>query len=726
MLKIKKITLLIVIFLHLVFPSQNKAYAETVSSLSQCFKDKCLTKPADVAISSDGAFFLVVDSQVNNYVRKVAFTSGQIADIAIIPLNLKNNNGASLKIDISQDDKKAFVFRRSTDTEDAAIEIIDIKNNTSKVLDLNKLKIKKISAIDFLDNEGKEIIISTTTTDNKDNLIVIDTESNKIEKTIDLDEAASSITVSPSFEKALITYGNVLFQSISSYDLKKDTIETLTIPQSLFFETEGFVNEGKFDLSGNKIVLSSEGGIHVLYFLDLRNDDIFSSTDEKLTIRILNKNLEGQSKAAITSDGKIAIVASNISEGFTDFTIYKILLSDKFPILKSSTINGSGVILNINLSPDQTKVYVLTLKEGKKTLKIFNTEDLSLIKELVIASGNAKDKFVLDPNGKFAISINTQDQNQVSVISNFTGQTLFITLSKETDTNQAIINEFKKLSNNTHVKISQTNSIEISNPPFVVSGSLGSIISFPEITGSSIDSSNAIPSIPQDCSFATIIETTKESLNINEIDTNKVFSTILTDNSGRIFLIGFAFLKNNKQLITTLTIPKDASDGEAKIEILNNSDSIVRVPITIKKLIESKSNKEAIFKPQLKEIVSAIIRKQNNLNAEINLVIKGSNLLKKKDNSKRLTNINFVPDDIQIKNIKFINKSNEKIRALGKLKTDIEPGIKLFNVTTPRCSDIGGVVIPESLTNGKLEATIFPEELILGDINSTDLLRTKP
>ena len=719
----KNNALLIVLFLCLGSYLQTSAKAETVSTLPGCFKDKCLSKPTDIVISNDGSFFLVVDSSMNSYIRKVAFTSGNITDIEIIPLKLENTNSTSLNIKISQDDKKAFVFKKSTETEKAAIEIIDVIKNTTKVLDLDKLKIEKISAVDFLDKEGGEIIISATT-DKKDNLTVINTETNEIEKTIELGELASSIIVSPDFKKAVITYGNTLFQSVSSYDISKHSIKTLDTPQSIFFQTEGFVNENKFDSSGNKTVLSSEGGIHVLYFLDLNNDDLFSPEDEKLTIRVLDKGLEGHTKSAITSDGKIAISTGSISENFIGFKIYKVLLTSKFPILKSEIINDDSIVLDLDISPDQTKTYVLVLKEGKKLLKIFSNENLSLIKELPIANGGNMDRLILDPNGKFAISTNTQDQ--VSVISNFTGQTLFITLSKETNTNQAIINEFKKLSNNAPVKISQTNSIEISNPPFIVSGSLGSIISFPEITGSSIDSSNAIPSIPQNCSFATIIETTKESLNINEIDTNKVFSTILTDSSGRAFLIGFAFLKNNKQLITTLTIPKDASDGEAKIEILNNSDSIVRVPITIKKLIESKSNKEAIFKPQLKEIVSAIIRKQNNLNAEINLVIKGSNLLKKKDNSKRLTNINFVPDDIQIKNIKFINKSNEKIRALGKLKTDIEPGIKLFNVTTPRCSDIGGVVISGNLTNGKLEATILPEELILGDINSIDLIRAKP
>ena len=75
------------------------------------------------------------------------------------------------------------------------------------------------------------------------------------------------------------------------------------------------------------------------------------------------------------------------------------------------------------------------------------------------------------------------------------------------------------------------------------------------------------------------------------------------------------------------------------------------------------------------------------------------------------TNVTFVPPEgIKIKSIK-VRKNSVNITA--EISDDIEPGIKLFNIITPKGADIGAIIFPDLLVDGKLETTVTPEELIL-------------
>lgn len=96
--------------------------AEVVNAISKCNGQTCLTMLTDIAVSDDGSFFLVVDSTKNPYVRKITLSSTQVTGDTITPLNIDNSSEVSLKVGISKDGKKAFVFG-----------VVDEKQSSSRV-----------------------------------------------------------------------------------------------------------------------------------------------------------------------------------------------------------------------------------------------------------------------------------------------------------------------------------------------------------------------------------------------------------------------------------------------------------------------------------------------------------------------------------------------------------------------------------------------------------------
>ncbi len=63
--------------------SINKTNAETVGFLNRCIGTTCYKNPNDVTISSDGSFFLVLDSGNSanqTFIKKVTYSNGQFND----------------------------------------------------------------------------------------------------------------------------------------------------------------------------------------------------------------------------------------------------------------------------------------------------------------------------------------------------------------------------------------------------------------------------------------------------------------------------------------------------------------------------------------------------------------------------------------------------------------------------------------------------------------------
>ncbi|MBI2995840.1 MAG: hypothetical protein HYY52_03950 [Candidatus Melainabacteria bacterium] len=90
--------------------------AEVVSSIPRCIEDRCLNNITDLSVSSDGSFFLIVDSSKKPYVRKFNFSSNMINHEVLIPLRGENLDLNVLKIGISKDKNKALVSAISSES----------------------------------------------------------------------------------------------------------------------------------------------------------------------------------------------------------------------------------------------------------------------------------------------------------------------------------------------------------------------------------------------------------------------------------------------------------------------------------------------------------------------------------------------------------------------------------------------------------------------------------
>lgn len=104
------IFLLLLITLFLSLPHINATKAETVDLLPKCTGTKCFSELTDLSVSNDGSFLLIIDSGAEPYVQKVNIDFGMASSSSIIPLDDANPTNIPLKIGISKDAKKAFVF----------------------------------------------------------------------------------------------------------------------------------------------------------------------------------------------------------------------------------------------------------------------------------------------------------------------------------------------------------------------------------------------------------------------------------------------------------------------------------------------------------------------------------------------------------------------------------------------------------------------------------------
>ncbi len=383
---------------------------EKVATLP-CTTNACFKRPNDAVISSDGSFILIAESQSPISLRKFNFNAGVFTDVLTIPLAQKNSSVSPLlNISLSQNNSKALVYREATEGEDTLVQVVDLVSNTSKELLSISSNSTQISIPVFLTPEGKKLIAGTLNSSSPE-LVIIDIDSDSISNRTSLFDEVQSVRVSPNLKQAVITYSSDLSQSVSIYNLANNSLSTLSINEDFGFAVDDFLDRIDFDLSGNKAVLSSFGGIHVLYYVDLLNNKLIPS--------ILDKSQDGPTISTISPDGKTIISVGGVFKKSTGFKVYKSIIASDNSISQSasSIFLDESIALDIDISPDQNKIYILELKNGLKQLRILNYKDLSQIAELAVSSDNAQSFLTIDPFGRYTITPNTNTEASISIIS---------------------------------------------------------------------------------------------------------------------------------------------------------------------------------------------------------------------------------------------------------------------------------------------------------------------
>lgn len=390
------------------------ANAQNIETLPNC-DGGCIKKLSEAVISHDSSFVLAGDSSVSGEpgiaLKKYNFKSSEFTNVESIPLIQNGTEAPFLNISLSQNNEKVSVYREPVETENTLVQIVNLLDNSIKELSSVNTSGLQIGLPAFLDKEGKTLIASTIGADVQE-LVSIDIESDTVQSLISLPDKVQTLSVSPSFKKVLLTYTGVLAQSVSVYDVSSNSLETLEIDPSFSFSVDDFLNKVEFDLFGNRAVISSLGGNHVLHFLDLEKN--------KLSTKILDRFQEGTTLSVISPDGKTVISAGNILEGTTGFKIYKTTISKDSGVISQtgsvSFLDGS-IVLDVDITPDESKIYVLVLKDDSKQLYILNLKTLVKEDSLDISSDNTQGSLSIAPNGSFAVSGNS-GEGTVSLIKN--------------------------------------------------------------------------------------------------------------------------------------------------------------------------------------------------------------------------------------------------------------------------------------------------------------------
>ncbi len=397
-------------------PITNNTRFAKASTLS-CTTRECFKRPSDTVISNDGSFILVVDSStpgVNGInLKKFNFTAGNFTDTLTLPLIQQSTNSPLLNIALNQNSTRAAIYREPTEGENTLVQLVDLLNNTVKELSSVNSSNTIIGAPAFLDAEGKKLIAGTLDLSSPQ-LVIVDLDTDSISNKISLPDRVLSISVSPNFKQAIITYEADLGQSVSIYNIANNSLSTLDINEDVVFSVDNFLGKVNFDFPGNRAVLSSLAGNHVLHFVDLKTNS--------LTSLILDKAQDGPTISTITADGKTVISAGNISKKPAGFKIYKSTISTDGSASLSSSVSflDGGVVLDVDIPPDQSKIFILELKNSLKQLKILDLKNLTQIAELQVSSDNAQSSLTIDPNGRYAITPNTKTEASVSIITDLT------------------------------------------------------------------------------------------------------------------------------------------------------------------------------------------------------------------------------------------------------------------------------------------------------------------
>ena len=385
---------------------------ETVNLFPNCHDSHCFKRPTDTSISNDGSFVLVADSsnqgQSGINLRRFNFSQAGFSEGQIIPLLQSSTDAPLLNISLSQNSKKAVIYREPIKTENTLVQIIDLTSNTVKeLMSVTSMELQ-IGTPVFIDPEGKKLIAGSFT--GTPALLTIDTDTDQITNRISLPDTVQSIQVTPDFKKALITYNDTASQSVSVYSIDTGSLIKVTIDQTLSTLLDDFLGIVSTDLFSKQAVIRSLGGNHVLHLLNLENN--------KLRSQILDKASDGPTISVISPDGKTIISAGTVLDDPIGLKVYKtgIQSDGSLSSTKTVTFPDGSITLDVTISPDQSKVYILVLKAQKKQLKILSLRDLSLISEIPVSNDNGQSFIQIDPNGRYAISPNTNTEPSVSII----------------------------------------------------------------------------------------------------------------------------------------------------------------------------------------------------------------------------------------------------------------------------------------------------------------------
>lgn len=390
--------------------------AQKVSTLPQCTDKACFKRPTDAIIAGSGSFFLVVDSSLSQeegiFLNKYNVSKEQVTSTETIKLLQSSSEAPLLSLDLNKNDTKAIVYREPTEGEEALVQVVNITDGTVKELKSVSSTGLQIGKPSFIDKEGKNIIAPTiNSTSNQ--LIIVDTETDVENPKSKLPDSVQSLKVAPDLKNALITYEGLLAQSVSIYNIQTDNLTTLNLDPNLTFTVDDFLPNISFDFSGKRAALSSFGGNHVVHFVDLQNN--------KLTSQILDSTATGATLSSISQDGMTIVSAGRVLDIISGFKVYKTRISSDNSLIKTSSalFEDGSIVLDVNITPDQSKILILTLKQGTKKLKILEFNTLQEITELDISQDNAQSFIAQEENGRFAITTNTNVEPSVTFINDF-------------------------------------------------------------------------------------------------------------------------------------------------------------------------------------------------------------------------------------------------------------------------------------------------------------------
>lgn len=314
------------------------------------------------------------------------------------------------------------------------------------------------------------------------------------------------------------------------------------------------------------------------------------------------------------------------------------------------------------------------------------------------------------------------------------------------DLSDIIFEEFIKILRDYLTDIASIGSIEIPNPPLIQEGPAANVEAPKPESFSIFEETQEGPlKIPKGFAFATNVDFSVDPGTIDlsgEKDNQNV--TLLVDSTGRTFAIGFALFQElqnsgstrtkkyryqtaNGQpldLVTTLSIPIDAAEGDAKVTIIGGNNSLATIPIKISSSKDVKVRNKIVSKPEISNMITANVAESGK---RLELRIKGKNFVgrnaiidgkleKLVSRANFFTNITFIPEEgIKIRKFKLMN--SKTIILTAELSESITPGIKLFNVITPKGADIGAIIFPDPITDGQLETTAVPESRLIENTN---------
>ena len=412
-LKHVRLNLVIAIICLLTITCPLNTKAEKASLLPNCSGQVCFKRPSSAVISSDGSFVLVTDSsnpdEEGIYLRKFNFQSDSLIDGGQVQLKQTSLDAPLLSIALSQDNKKVLVYRDPTEGENTQLQIVDLTNNSVK--EITSLASNGLSiGLPVFNSASGDSVVAPLLNEGATEAIILDTQKDQITEHILSVDSVQSVFLCPLLRHLFLTFSGNHGQSVFVRDLITKEEKLFSIDATTSLSVGDFLNRIDFDLLGNMAVLSSLSGAHVVHFLDVEN--------KKLTSLILDKASDGSTLSTISGDGKTAITIGNVLDITSGFKIYKTKLDSTISLENSGSFLDDSIVLDLRITPDQSKILVLILKDDKKKLRVLNMKDLTLVGDFDLSSDFSQSSLSLDPNGRYGITTDLFESS-VSVLQDF-------------------------------------------------------------------------------------------------------------------------------------------------------------------------------------------------------------------------------------------------------------------------------------------------------------------